>query len=520
MFRRRLFVGATLCLQMLAGTCTAGAAEWRVAWPAEDTNAVLHNPDMGWVLYENYPLDDEANGSSTLVTLPQDNFDGVDAVALMFSWQDIETKQNQYDFSRVDKAYDYWRLRGKEIQLRMSAESLMFWERRTPPAGKGVPDYVLAKMAPHEKQVRTLEGNTYTVVDARNPFYQKRLAAFLNAVGKHFDKQRPIMLIDLRGFGVWGEWHSGFRYPGIAAKREALRDVINLWSKAFPDHKLALSASYDPDGPKELYAGPNNKFDSAFTTNYTSFLNYSAFDLALEKSNITWRRDGCGGAVHSNERKLNEYAFSSLHRAPMMGEFLGGYGALKQGGSNWVSWVLSDALSLHPNYLNLIGWQAADARSFIQERPDLFARGLREMGYRLMPVKVACKQNPAKAGSWLVQIDWVNRGAGRALRDYDLVFTEMTKGVAVPKPVAQFTLPTSQWLKGSVYQTRHEFKLNPLPEGDGRLLLSLRDPETGRWIELPLANEPKPGCYDVGLIRALDLSAGKRRMNAGERHSQ
>ena len=55
--------------------------------PVEDEQAVLHNPDMGWVLYENYPLDPRPGGSSTLVTLPGEDFPKVDAVALMFSWQ-------------------------------------------------------------------------------------------------------------------------------------------------------------------------------------------------------------------------------------------------------------------------------------------------------------------------------------------------------------------------------------------------------------------------------------------------
>jgi len=42
----------------------------------------------------------------------------------------------------VDLAYDYWKQRGKEIQLRLSAESLLWWTKRNPPSGKGIPDYV------------------------------------------------------------------------------------------------------------------------------------------------------------------------------------------------------------------------------------------------------------------------------------------------------------------------------------------------------------------------------------------
>ena len=60
------------------------------------------------------------------------------------------------------------------------------------------------------------------------------------------------------------------------------------------------------------------KMEERSTEHYGEYLRYSAFDYALTKPNVTYRRDGCGGAVHSNERKLNEEAFRRLmagHRA-------------------------------------------------------------------------------------------------------------------------------------------------------------------------------------------------------------
>ena len=45
--------------------------------PAEDPDAVLHNPDMGWVVYENFPVDPDERGSSNMLALPNENFDGV-----------------------------------------------------------------------------------------------------------------------------------------------------------------------------------------------------------------------------------------------------------------------------------------------------------------------------------------------------------------------------------------------------------------------------------------------------------
>lgn len=506
-FGRRLQAwlgGLLLPLIVVVLPSAAVAAEWAVVVPQENTNAVLHNPDMGWVIYENYPLDPDPHGSSTMLTMPGDDFPEVDAVALMFSWQDVERQEGTYDFSKVDAAYDYWCKRGKSIQLRMSSESLLYWSQRTPPAGRGVPDYVLARLEAGEQQTRTADGLTYVVVDARNAFYRQRLAAFLRAVSEHFDARRPVGLIDLRGFGLWGEWHSGFHYPDLAARHAALSGVLDIWSQAFPRQMLALSYSYDPDSPKELYSGPYNRLEAGCTTNYSEFLRFSAFDYALTKSNITFRRDGCGGAVHSNERKLNEEAFRVHHRAPMMGEFLGGYGALKKGGTNWVNWVVEDALGLHPNYLNLLGWQGGDARAFARERPDLIARGLRVMGYRLVPTRVQYPNRITNGVPFEVHCDWVNRGAGRALSDYQVeVWLRSTAG-ELKGLAGAATLNTSQWVKGETYRTRMQVRGSKVTAGEYSLEFCLREPGTGRAIGLPLVTAGPANSYRLGPVVCVE----------------
>src|SRR5262249_27699962 len=153
-------------------------------------------------------------------------------------------------------------------------------------------------------------------------FYLERLTKFLDAVEKHFGRERPVGLVDLRGFGLWGEWHSGFKYPTLDARREGLSNVLDRYSKAFSDHWLALSYSHDPDSPAEYFAGPTNHFDAAFTKSYDEYVKCSAFDVAMTKSNITLRRDGVGGAVSSNERKLCDEAFNTLSKGPMFCEFV------------------------------------------------------------------------------------------------------------------------------------------------------------------------------------------------------
>src|SRR5438045_3363523 len=165
---------AFFAASLLADVELASIAQ-QVVVPKELPDVVLHNPDMGWVLYENYPLDQDPHGSSTLLLLPNEKFAGVDSVAIMFSWQDVEKFPSNYDFSKVDFAYDYWAHLGKAIQLRLSSETLLWWANRNPPAGNGVPEYVLEKLSASEKQTRELKEARYVVQDARNTYYHGRM---------------------------------------------------------------------------------------------------------------------------------------------------------------------------------------------------------------------------------------------------------------------------------------------------------------------------------------------------------
>jgi hypothetical protein len=472
----------------------AGAAEPLVVTPIEDEQAALHNPDMGWVLYENYPLDPNPHGSSTLLTLPDEDFAPVDAVAIMFSWQDIEKRPDEYDFSRADFAYDYWKKRGEAIQLRLSTESLLWWSNANPPAGKGIPDYVLNEIPGGKKQVRRDSNIDYTVVDAREPFYFERLEKFLTAVAAHFSKDRPVTLVDLRGFGLWGEWHSGYRYATLEDRRQALIGILDLYSKCFKENYIALSYSYDPDSPKALRDGATNRFDQAFTKTYDDFLRYSAFDHALEIRNITFRRDGAGGAVHSNERKLNEEAYKGL-KGPMFCEFVDGYRSSLRGKKAWVDWKIEDALSLHPNYINLLGWQGGDARDFMKERADLIDRGLRTMGYRLFPTKIQCPATIRAGEALRLDSQWVNRGVGRAVCDYPvrLSLTDLT-GKAVATADAGGS-GCDRWVRGETYPLAKDVPFpRDVPPGVYDLFLSLVDFRTGAPIALPIKSDDHRAC--------------------------
>jgi len=488
---------------LLLALCLAALAQdVRTLTPREDPDVVLHNPDMGWVLYENYALDPRPDGTATMSVVPEARFEGCDDVAIMFAWSDVEVDDGRFDWTRVDAACDFWLARGKRLHLRISAEPLFGWSRLNPPSGLGIPDWLLARIPDDQKQRREDGALFGWHVDARNALYQARLSAFLSEANAHFQGPRKPALVDLRGFGRWGEWHSGYRYATQNDKRAALDAVLGIWSAAFPGHMLALSYSYDPDGPASLWAGPTDKLDDAFTTEFDAYLRHSAFDLALARPNITLRRDGAGGAVHSNERRLCEHAYRELRRAPQMSEFVGGYVAARAGGPAWVKWTVEDALSLHPNYIGLLGYGGRDALRFMRERPDLVALGLRRMGYRLVPLNVTLPRTIRAGQPFTIAMRWVNRGVGRALRDHKLALRlTADKGRRTLAQVDAGVLPTSQWLQDEEAIASTEVTFPTISAtGEAALWLRLSDPTSGRAICLPLVRRSEDEFCEVGEV--------------------
>ena len=444
-----------------------------IATPAEDAEIVLHNPDMGWVLYDNYIISKTESPASELCALYGYDFPGVDNVMLKFTWADIEKEQDVYDFEEFDFIYDYWTKRGKTVSVGMSADSLLWYGQY----GRGIPDYVIKALPGNKVQNRKYPENqtlTYNTCDANEPFYQKRLEKFLKACDAHFKKSgRTVDYIDLRGYGLWGEWHQGYIYSSLEKKRTALEDVMRIWSESFPDSWLALSYSYDPDDHTKSYSTPGM---------YEDYLYWSAYDLAMNYGNITLRRDGAGGAVQYNERIFCSDVFSTLSRGPFTSEGAGGYD-----GREGAERILKDGLTLHPNYFTIIGWANMQALEFITIETDLFEQGLREMGYRFVVSEFKYNET-LKAGKEAAFISsWANRAVGRAERDYGLYAVLANENGKVMYEFPLGSSGCSQWVKGMDYtlELKTEIPKN-VRKGDYKLGIRMVDKKTGRDIELPL----------------------------------
>src|SRR4051794_11295876 len=113
------------------------------------------------------------------------------------------------------------------------------------------------------------------------------------------------------------------------------------------------------------------------------------------------------------------------------------------------------------------------------------------MGYRFVPVEVKCQRRGLASRLIEVEITWVNRGVGRALRDYDLHIALRRELSPKPESTSRQTLPTSQWIEGARYVYR--FKCPTPAPGTYLLEINMTDPQASNSIQLPLTAHEKEG---------------------------
>ena len=440
----------------------------------EDTTTVFHNPDVGWVLYDNFLISKSESAAHPSCPTYGYDFPGVDYVMLKFTWADIEKTKGKYTFNEFDYIYDYWTKKGKTVTLGMSADSLLWYGQYA----TGVPKYVLEALPETSVQKReTIQNGAswfFDVCDANEPYYQERLKLFLEEMNRHMKETgREVPYMDLRGYGLWGEWHTGYVYKDLESKRTALDAVLRIWSEAFPDIWLALSYSYDPDEPYRNYSNQNFMKE---------FMEWSAFDHALKYKNITFRRDGCGGAIKYNERIFCENVFKTLDRGPFTSEAAGGYE-----GYDKSKYIIEDGLKLHPNYFTIIGWTNQQAKAFIEQQPELFNYALNNMGYRFTATGAQYPDALLRGQKISISATWKNQAVGRAARNYQLyaVLTD-EKG----EKVSSFSIGDtgcSKWVKGKEYsETVTGTVPGDLKAGTYPLNLAMYDPTTEQFIDLAI----------------------------------
>jgi hypothetical protein len=150
--------------------------------------------------------------------------------------------------------------------------------------------------------------------------------------------------------------------------------------------------------------------------------------------------------------------------------------------------------------MSLLGWQGGDSLSFVKEGAEWFNSGLLRMGYRLVPTRVAYPTSIVAGTPFKIETRWMNRGVGRALRNYEQRLSLLATDGHVAATASGGPIQTSKWAADREQSVLAKAVFTNVPAGTYELAIGLHDEKTRRDIELPIAGRGPSGSYRVGSI--------------------
>ncbi len=505
-------IGALFVLLVLRGACgnNAGNGEsigsdltgsqdyaYRTVTFEETNNLCADNPGQGWVV-----LEEPLRGG-----LPSLGYEGdlpeVKAVSLSTAWSCFEETPGKYDWSLMDETIAYWAERGKTINLRLCTDSLVLNQGVV----NGCPDWLFHE--PYNVPYVVNEAGSI-VADLSNKVYQEELRKFLAEFTGHYTAEDypyrdSIEVVELRGYGEVGEWHSGwYTYKSVDERTQALRNIIEMWREAWGDKLLAISCTYEFLG--EMRGVVNAK-------SYEDFMRWMGYDRVLTLDDITFRRDGIAFALRDYDSRMATDYFYMNTGLPLLGEIGGGYYTHTDSDSYPLFEAINEALhKWRVNYNTVIGWVAQEFSTVLENETEITDYFVRMKGFRFIPNQVQYSAK-VKAGDKLyLNTLWSNQAMGRAWSDYDLsIYLEDSDGNTVYAGTDTSFNPVII-NGGEPHFFSFEYSIPEMLEnGIYTLKFAISDENGIPVIEMPIPGNDGTNKYYLGKIlvgdeKALDLS--------------
>ena len=459
----------------------------------EETNAVCSDNDgQGWVALEE-PL---------LGGLPSLGYEGnlpeVKVVSLSTGWSCFEETPGNYDWRVMDETVEYWVNQGKKINMRLCTDNLDLNQGVV----NGCPEWLFHE--PYNVPKIVKEGNIYADLSSRT--YLEELRKFLAEFAGHYAAEDypyrdAIEVVELRGYGMVGEWHSGWNtYTSVEERTQTLCEIIDMWREAWGDTLLVLSCTYE---------FLNNMPGVINAENYSDFMYWMGYDHALTLDNVTFRRDGIAFSLWPYDARFATDYFYMNTDMPLLGEIGDGYYKHTDDDPYPVFEAVNEALhKWRVNYNTVIGWVAQDFNTVLEKETPITDYMLRMMGYRLVPNKVQYSAK-AKAGDKIyLNTLWSNQAMGRMWKDHDLsIYLENASGAIVYTGTDKSFDPVS--INGG---EPHFFDLEydlpaTLAKGTYTLKMAISDENGVPTTEMPIPGNDGTNRYYVGEVTIGDEAA-------------
>lgn len=355
--------------------------------PEVDTDGLIRNPAMGWVLYLD-AMGQMNNESLTPgnrgVFFPEKLWEEFDASGatqkasifyMRVPWSFVEPSERNYAWNDPESAFSRLvkgaRDRGLKLAFRINVNSTDSYTQATPNyVFRFITNYVIANNG---------KKNAYI----SDPEFRYHFERFLKDFGKQFNDPDVVDYIDGMGLGNWGEGHSINTGNGWSLDR-VLDSVAVYYRRAFPDILLGMQEGSSTaahakaitipsgDGSNVLYDirrrdsfGMRNYYGSGDITDYSNTVVTYGIPLMAENG---WNYFG----HRSTDEAFQAYTASAGDRHP-----------------NVLS-MLNYTLLTHviPSRANTFDFRVVEDAAIWMQYPDLVNRFIKEGGYRLAPTAI------------------------------------------------------------------------------------------------------------------------------------
>ncbi|HUM65944.1 MAG TPA: DUF4832 domain-containing protein, partial [Chitinophagaceae bacterium] len=341
-----------------------------------------------------------------------------------------------------------------------------------------------------------LSGNRVWVPNWNSPNYLGRLRALHEALndhimtgsytpssgphaGKRVNYRDVIYCIDIRGYGNWGEWHSGEicdfnAYPtGRQPTTQTFKEIIDLHTEVFQNWPLVM-----------MVAGYDGGYTGISLFGVPAEVSYYALTARNKWGAVGYRRDQWGATdtyldrlMASNNQTYNgsapfkTYILEKYKYAPVTGE--------PMPASLDMSDLENQVILYHATSVGNGNWGAQPSSTTVKEN---IRRAFKRAGYR---IELTGGSATATSSNLTVNLNWRNIGVAPTYEDWKVTYELRNGSTVVWSGTSSFK--PKLFLPSTTATTATDvFNRSGIPQGTYSLYVVIKD-STGYRQPLPLA---------------------------------
>lgn len=344
----------------------------------------------------------------------------------------------KYDFSALDRAIDAADKQGRRFGFRVTAFNSCCSSSYPNNVNISVPDWLLSVQG--ATQAFLHDGVTHVIPDWNNAAYLSYFSDLLAALGRRYDQDERVAIVEMSGYGDFSENHVAFmrdtldipgpteddsqqllgyssRYQDQYITKASIQTLVAANLAAFPNTQLITTAG-NPEIIKQLFR------DSPLLSNRSKPVGIRADGLGSQSPIPAWAEDPLSWYVE-NDDPILKVLTERFRTAPIVTEWIpdvpSDVGSYYQQG-------LCDVVDDHVSMLASTGFPGQRfATTMPPDQFDLWSNANKFSGYRYAVVNTSEQQTIPSRMNFPLSLRWTNFGSAPTYEDwrpeYDILST-------------------------------------------------------------------------------------------------